>query len=73
MPNSYSELQIAKAGQSWPSLAFDLWQDEMLFPALIDANPCLAETIIFEGGEPVFIPDVSDSTINKSNLPPWRQ
>lgn len=73
MPNNQTTMMIAKAGQTWPSIAFDLWEDEMIFPSLIDANPELAEVIVFEGGEPIFVPEQEQTNVDKTHLPPWRQ
>lgn len=73
MPENSPTLILATAWQTWPSIAFDQWQDEMLFPTLMDANPELAEILVFEGGEPVIIPTEPENIVDKSHLPPWRQ
>lgn len=61
-----------KAGENWASLAFLLWDDEMLMSELIAANPLLSDTVVFEGHETVNVPDLS-ADVDKTHLPPWRQ
>lgn len=63
---------IAKSGDTWDLIAFKAWEEETLMHLLIAANPHLAHTIMFVGGEQVRIPKIAEP-INTASLPPWRQ
>lgn len=62
----------ATAGETWASIAFKYWTEETLMHKLIEANPLLANIIVFEGGEQVTVPDIEEEDM-KAALPPWRQ
>jgi phage tail protein X len=58
-------------GDTWDSIAFKLYGDEYLMTLLMNANPELAQIVVFSANVSVNIPDkpvaVSDT------LPPWRR
>jgi hypothetical protein len=68
MSNTYT----ATAGDTWAGIAFRLWAEETLMWKLIEANPLRAQTVIFEGGEVLKVPDIEE-TDNKAEMPPWRR
>ncbi|WP_310830380.1 tail protein X [Paenibacillus pedocola] len=58
-------------GDTWDSIAFKLYGDEYLMTLLINANPELAQTVVFSGNVPVNVPD---KPVDASDtLPPWRR
>lgn len=64
--------RICKSGETWDIIAFDLWAEECLMHRLIAANPELAGTVVFVGGEEINIPDI-DPEEEAASLPPWRK
>lgn len=62
----------AKQGETWASIAFELWTDEFLMWKLIEANPLYAHIIVFRGGELLRVPEIEE-TDSKAALPPWRK
>lgn len=73
MPDAtLSGTYIAQAGDTWDLLAFRAWEDEALMHLIMAANPHLSDIVVFEGGERVLIPEISEP-LNTSSLPPWRQ
>lgn len=65
-------IYVAKAGDTWDLISFKAWEEETLMHLLIAANPNLSHIVVFEGGEKVRIPKISES-VNTESLPPWRQ
>ncbi len=63
---------IAKAGETWASLAYRYWGEETLMWRLIEANPLLARVLVFEGGERVRVPEAPEED-RTAAMPPWRQ
>ena len=47
----------AAQGDSWDSIAYRVWGDEFLFVQLMEANRTNADTIIFDGGEVLTVPE----------------
>jgi len=73
MPNIVSyQKHIASSGEMFDKLALDYYSDERMAHHIMQANPDLIDTIIFEGGEVLKIP-VFDTLESKETLPPWRQ
>lgn len=68
MPDTYT----AHAGDTWAGIAFKLWTEETLMHKLIAANALYADTVVFDGGEILRVPEIEPSDM-KAALPPWRQ
>lgn len=68
MYNTYT----AAAGDTWASIAFKLWTEETLMWKLIEANPLRTDTVVFEGGEVLKVPEIQETDL-KAALPPWRR
>lgn len=65
-------IYTASAGETWDVIAWKLYGEERMASALIQANPRLADMVVFEGGEGVLFNVVS--TVNSpESLPPWRR
>ncbi len=62
---------VARQGDTWDMIAFKVYGDEFLASTLIVANRYLQGTVIFEGGEVVRVPVLSENDLTP-NLPPWR-
>lgn len=69
------ELYEPVAGETWDSLAFDLYTDEKMSSRLIAENKEYADVLIFEGGEVLAIPilDEDEEEETPDSMPPWRQ
>lgn len=63
---------VAKAGDTWDSIAFMAYKVERMAHYVIQANPKYIDVIIFEGGETLKIPIVDELETPKT-LPPWRR
>ena len=68
MSNTYT----AAAGDTWASIAFKIWTEETLMCKLIEANPLRADTVVFEGGEVLRVPEIEETDL-KAAMPPWRR
>lgn len=64
-------IYIARGGETWDRIAFDSWADESLMYILIQANPLLADIVVFEGGEKVRIP-LSVTSEKSPKIVSWR-
>lgn len=56
-------------GDTWDTIAFAQYGDEMQLHWLIEANPEHRETVIFPAGVVLQVPDVGETT--RAPLPPW--
>ena len=63
---------VAKAGDTWDSIAFMAYKVERMAHYVIQANPKYIDVLIFEGGEVLKVPIV-DELEDTATLPPWRQ
>ncbi len=67
------ELYEAVAGDTWDSIAFEFYTDEMMASRLIQENKELADILIFDGGVRVAIPVMDECEEIPTTAPPWRQ
>lgn len=44
-------------GQTWDSICYQAFKNEMLFPEIIEANPQYSDVVIFDGGEVIDLPE----------------
>jgi phage tail protein X len=56
---------------AWDAIAYRLWGDERFAADIMAANPGLADTLVFEAGVTLILPDVDLSARPLKNLPPW--
>ena len=68
MPKTHSTAE----GDTFDALALEYYNDEKLASTIIQANPDHCDTLIFEAGISLLIPDVSTVTLPET-LPPWRR
>ena len=68
MPNTH----ITVEGDTFDALALEYYNDEKLASAIIQANPDNCDTLIFDAGVSLTIPDV-DTVTPPETLPPWRR
>lgn len=48
---------VCSQGDTWDSIAYKAYGDEMIFPQIMEANRGMADVVMFDGGEIVDIPD----------------
>ncbi len=63
---------IARAGDTFDSIAFAMYNEERMASVIIAENPGFSSVLIFEGGETVQVPIVETAT-TADTLPPWRR
>lgn len=68
MPDTHITVQ----GDTFDKLALTYYDEEKLASAIIQANPDYCDTLIFDAGVSLTIPDVADVTLPET-LPPWRR
>jgi phage tail protein X len=67
MPSSYT----TSTGDTWDTIAHQLWGQETLMHELLTANPQHRGTVIFPAGVVLSIPDVTPQPIEEP--PPWQE
>ena len=67
------EIYEAVAGDTWDSIAFDFYTDEMMSTSLIQENKEYADVLIFDGGERLILPILDEDEETPATAPPWRQ
>ena len=63
---------ITAEGDTFDALALEHYNDEKLASTIIQANPDYCDTLIFEAGVSLFIPDAA-TVAYPETLPPWRR
>lgn len=63
---------ITKKGDTWDSIAYEHYGSEEMIAPIIRANRAHVETVIFNYGVALEIPEI-ERTGNSANLPPWRK
>ncbi len=63
---------LTKAGDSFDSLALDLYSDERKAGEIARFNPEYCDTLLFEAGEALRLPVFSDDD-PPATLAPWRR
>ena len=67
-----SKIHITVEGDTFDGLALLYFYEDKLASKIMKANPDFCDTLIFEAGVPLIIPDVSTVTYPET-LPPWRR
>lgn len=62
---------VTRSGDMWDSIAKEVYGDEMKADILMQANPELLRTIIFDAGAVIQCPEVTQET--EISLPEWRR
>lgn len=63
---------VTQKGDTWDSIALDQMGDEMYMSDLIQYNPDYADTLIFDAGITINIPELDADDETSDSLPPWR-
>lgn len=67
-----ANIHLTVEGDTFDSLALQYYDEEKLAHEIIQANPDYCDTLIFDAGIELLIPDVSTVTYPET-LPPWRR
>lgn len=59
-------------GDTFDSIAFEFYTDEKMASVIIDANPLLADTLIFDADVEVRVSIVEEAAETPGSAPPWR-
>lgn len=59
-------------GDTFDSIAFEFYTDEKMASVIINANPLLADVLIFDADVEVLVPVVEEATETPGTAPPWR-
>ena len=70
MNRSYTEY-VTKDGDTFDSLALDFYGDENCSVFLMQFNPDLIDTLIFNQGVTINVPEINIK--ENSSLPPWKR
>lgn len=65
-------IHITKAGETFDGLALLYYDQEKLANYIIEANPEYCDTVIFDAGTRIRIPDRKRVQLPET-LPPWRR
>lgn len=65
-------IHVTIEGDTFDALALEYYNDDKLASAIIQANLDHCDTLIFDAGVSLVIPDVSTVTPPET-LPPWRR
>ncbi len=65
-------IETANQGETFDMLAYRLYTEERMSWLLRSYNPQYSDVIIFEGGEKITVPIVSEVE-SKESLAPWRR
>lgn len=67
-----AKIHLTIEGDTFDALALKYYDDEKLASEIIQANLDYCDTLVFEAGVELFIPDISTVTYPET-LPPWRR
>jgi len=64
---------ITKSGDMWDMIAFQVYGSTAHTSKLIMANPDYADIYFFPAGIELTIPDLYETDVDLSFVPPWRR
>jgi phage tail protein X len=65
------DVYVTIQGDTWDSLAYELYGDEKYMQLLIEANWSLLDILVFPSGVEINVPEIPDET--DEDAPFWRQ
>ncbi|MCP4747976.1 MAG: phage tail protein [Desulfobacteraceae bacterium] len=69
MPDTYKTIQA----DMWDIISFKAYGNEKMMHVLLAANPALQDTVLFEAGVQIIVPELEDTDTAQSTVPPWLQ
>lgn len=64
---------MTQAGDTFDSIAFELYSDEKLASSIMELNPSLTDVLIFDAGVEVLAPILEEEDNTPGTAPPWRK
>lgn len=66
-------IYTTKAGDTFDSIALELYSDEKLSSRIIDLNPQMADVLIFDANVELRAPIIGEDADTPGTAPPWRR
>lgn len=66
-------IYTTQAGDTFDSIAFELYSDEKLASRIIELNPQYADVLIFDANVEVIAPIIEEDADTPGTAPPWRK
>ena len=66
-------IYTTKAGDTFDSIALELYSDEKLSSRIIDFNPQMADVLIFDANIELRAPIIEEDADTPGTAPPWRR
>jgi len=66
-------IYTTKAGDTFDSIALELYSDEKLSSRIIDLNPQMADVLIFDANVELRAPIIEEDADTPGTAPPWRR
>lgn len=64
---------ITKSGDTWDSIAKEVYGSEMKADTLMKANLDYIEIYRFDSGTELAVPELEEETVTDDSLPPWKR
>lgn len=64
---------VTKQGDTFDSIAFNIYGDRRYTQELMEANPEQLEMVIFSGGVTLNLPEIDNQEASLADVPPWRK
>lgn len=66
-------IYTTKAGDTFDSIALELYSDERLASSIIELNPQMADVLIFDANIELRAPIIEEDADTPGTAPPWRR
>lgn len=66
-------IYTTQAGDTFDSIAFELYSDEKFASRIIELNPQYADVLIFDANVEVIAPVIEEDADTPGTAPPWRK
>ena len=66
------DIYVTSQGDTWDSIAYELFGSEAYMGVLMDANPDLLDVLVFSAGTVIQVPEEMPETVDE-DMPFWRQ
>lgn len=68
-----SSIYTTVSGDTWDIISFKNYNDEHYISELIEQNTDHVNTVVFNAGVNIIVPDITTQQQQAANLPPWRR
>lgn len=67
------DIYVTSQGDTWDSIAYDLFGSEGYMGILMDANLDLLDVLVFSAGTVIQVPEEIPEEVDDEDMPFWRQ